>query len=86
LAERPLVPPAKYDFPYPGPVEIYQVDRENVWHECSEGGRFKFDRDVAGCQWFRGKTCIIIAAMHSPRAGYKAILRHEMAHCNGWKH
>ncbi|NJM83747.1 MAG: hypothetical protein HC844_15960 [Tabrizicola sp.] len=83
-AGTPLVPPSRFDHPYPGPMVIYQIDRANAWHECSGGGRFEARRDVAGCGVVHEGTCMIWVALKTKRAGVADILRHEVAHCNGW--
>ena len=80
----PLEPPARYDHPYDGPVEIRKIDRANVWKECSRNGAVKMRRDVAGCARVEDGVCIIHLAMKTRRAPLDAILRHEIAHCNGW--
>ena len=82
LLAIPLLPPAEFNHPYPGPYEVYFVDRSNVWAEC---GR-QHHRTVAGCQWFDGPKCIVVVALRSPRAKPEDIVLHERAHCNGWRH
>jgi penicillin-binding protein-related factor A (putative recombinase) len=85
-AAIPLEPPAKYVHPYPGPLEIVRVDHWNVWKECSADGYFPTPQDVAGCAQVHQGECLIFIAMKTKRAPIDAILRHELAHCNGWKH
>lgn len=82
----PLEPPAEYDHPFAGETIIYEIDRSNVWKECSHAGKFKMRRDVAGCARVEDGKCIIHLAMRTKRATLDKILRHEIAHCNGWKH
>jgi hypothetical protein len=80
------ISPAEFVHPYPGQLEIVQVDRNNVWKECSADGYFPTPPDVAGCAQEHEGTCLIFIAAKTKRAPIDAILRHEIAHCNGWKH
>ena len=79
-----LDPPAQYDHAYAGEVDLRQISRANVWKECSRDGAVKMRRDVAGCARVQEGVCIIHLAMKTRRAPLEAILRHEIAHCNGW--
>ncbi|MGL6208720.1 MAG: hypothetical protein ACRC14_02680 [Paracoccaceae bacterium] len=84
LAGTPLDPPARYDHPYMGNLTIVEVDRDNVWAECSGDGQVEMRADAAGCAETGDGECTIWLAMKTTRAPVKAILRHEIAHCNGW--
>ena len=84
LAGVPLEPPARFDHPYAGDVDLRQISRANVWKECSRNGAVKMRRDVAGCSRVEAGACIIHLAMKTRRAPLQEILRHEIAHCNGW--
>jgi hypothetical protein len=83
-AGTPLDPPAEYNHPYTGELTVHLIDRANVWRECSENGRHKVRRDAAGCAELDGDTCTVYLAKRTRRAPLDAILRHEIAHCNGW--
>ena len=85
-AGTPLDPPAQYDHPYAGELTVHMVERSNVWRECSENGRYKVRRDAAGCAIFAPGRCTVYLATKTRRAPLDAILRHEIAHCNGWSH
>jgi hypothetical protein len=86
-AAVPLDPPARFDYTPSMAVNVWLIDRADVWRECSGGGAHAIRRDVAGCQWFEADgSCVVIVAMRSPRAPAWRILRHELAHCNGWEH
>lgn len=82
----PLIPPKRFDHAYAGPMDVREIDRDNVWQECSHDGRFEMRKDVAGCSSVREGVCTIHLAMQTKRAPVKSILRHEIAHCNGWRH
>jgi hypothetical protein len=82
-----LVPPPEFDHPYKGDLTIVDaLDQKQVRAKCPSA---KFTLGVAlGCA-HRGATyCWIYLA---PKVDMKAagfprdlILRHEIAHCNGW--
>ncbi len=84
FAGAPLDPPARFDHEFSGNLTIYRVNRANVQAECSDGGRLAVRKDVAGCAISEGNDCTIYLAMKTRRAPIEAILRHEIAHCNGW--
>lgn len=84
FAGTPLIPPAEYDHPYAGELTIHKIDRANVWAECSQNGAQPMRKDAAGCAFVGDGECTIYLAMRTQRAPVKAILRHEIAHCNGW--
>jgi hypothetical protein len=76
----PLLPPPDFDFPFPGETFVSIIERAHVQPEC--GGA----ANVAGCAWTDGETCWIVIAGETLRASLVDILRHEIAHCNGWEH
>ncbi len=80
----PLSAPERFDRPYDGAVIVMTVDRSNVWAECSDDGRHKVRKDAAGCAWVEDETCFVYLAGKTRRAPLDDILRHEIAHCNGW--
>ena len=80
LARIPLIPPPEYDYPYDGVVHVEVVDRDNIQREC--GG----PPNIAGCAWVDNDICYVIIAGKTLRASVEDILRHEIAHCNGWEH
>lgn len=83
-AGTPLEPPARFDHPFAGQLIIHKIARSNVWAECSHDGAHAMRKDAAGCAFLDGDTCTIYLATKTRRAPVAAILRHEIAHCNGW--
>lgn len=84
IFSAPLTPPARYDHPFTGALIVHRIDRSNVWAECSRNGEQAMRKDAAGCAFHEGTTCTIYLATKTRRAPLDAILRHEIAHCNGW--
>lgn len=82
----PLLPPAEYDLPWPGPVDIQRIHATNVARECTDPGKPMVHFATAGCSRVMHGTCEIIVATRSPRASAADIIRHEIAHCWGWVH
>ena len=85
-ARVPLHPPAEFVHPYPGPFEEWSLPIREVRKNCVKflGHRA---REARGCAVYRGMKCLIIY----PNTPYRGIdpldiRRHELAHCNGWKH
>ena len=82
-----LYPPPKYDKPYEGELELrFFSDTEYVERICKLGPK------VYGCaaKMLDGKKCYIFviseAAAKKTGRNFAFMLRHELAHCNGWKH
>ena len=93
----PVIPPHKYDHPYPGRVTIIRNDSGSLPCRPNSmstrlGCAFLEDLDEKGnyhsAEKEAGKECSIFLASDSEikEAGYtpSAMLRHEMAGCNGW--
>jgi hypothetical protein len=93
----PVIPPHKYDHPYPGRVTIARIDSTSLpcrpnSMSTSLGCAFLEDLDKKGnyhdAEKEAGKECYIYLASDDEikEAGYtpNAMLRHEMAGCNGW--
>src|SRR5262249_32274167 len=85
-----LMPPPKYDKLYEGVLEIQHFSSaEDVQRICkslggsgSETGCARIPNDHKQCWLFIANEDL---AKHEGR-NYAFILRHELAHCNGWKH
>ena len=72
--------PAHFDRPYTGPIIEMIQPHETVQILCKAAGKQPWEV-FYGCSWKKGETCYIVMSSTD-----KAVRRHEMAHCNGWKH
>ena len=78
------LPPAKYDVPYEGQLEIFYYQNLETAGICDPGA-LACARPTSD-----HKRCVI--SILSPEAAkrlginYAFSLRHELGHCNGWKH
>ncbi|HWM46932.1 MAG TPA: hypothetical protein VNR11_08470 [Xanthobacteraceae bacterium] len=80
-------PPAVYDQPYKGRLEVKQGSLAQVEHICHTMEGIVSSYRALGCaKKFPGACFVMI-----PRIGGKVtahmqaqIRRHEIAHCNGW--
>ena len=82
-----LMPPPKYDKPYEGDLEIqFFTNSEDIAVVCKDS------HSEAACAAYANdlKTCRIHIltedALKRKGFAYNFALRHELAHCNGWKH
>jgi len=82
--------PSRFDYPYRGQLTVHTIKHERQMEfYCGKPtpGYFK-----AGCAIVRPDECIVYILDAEPRefrmtaAQQAATLRHEIAHCNGWKH
>ena len=68
-------PPLRFDHPFAGKVIIEQVDLAGQWQHCQPYGGW-------ACAFVIYGVChIYVIAEHS---GDRDLMRHEIAHCNGW--
>src|SRR5215475_347839 len=91
----PITPPPQYDpllHPYTGKLTIRRVDRADTANRCSRQLR-QYSSDIAvGCTQLNPyeNSCEIwiLNDYEINRMGfdYEAVLRHELGHCNGWRH
>jgi|EndMetStandDraft_2_1072991.scaffolds.fasta_scaffold124728_1 hypothetical protein len=85
-APRPPLhlPPVIYDHPYKGKLTIETVTREELMTQCAGVAT----TTTLGCASWRGDRCHIrlLADEIIKAAGWtrELMLRHEIAHCNGW--
>lgn len=79
-------PPAIYNhIPHIKPIIIHS---KNIDFVCRfAGGKTKLGSEIYACSGFaKDGTCIIFMPEHVNKKDYGILLRHEYAHCNGWKH
>lgn len=84
------LPPPQYDAPYTGALQIEYVERGETHKRCFAAGMpFGY---IHACA-FRspdGSFCRIVFPKEDP-AGFmkkwdERLMRHELGHCNGWRH
>lgn len=75
-----LDPPAAYDFPYPGPLTVWEHTPAKVDELCRRAGA-KAMGVILECTFKLGDHCFVIIPF-----GDKQLLRHGTGHCNGWVH
>jgi hypothetical protein len=87
MIQTGLLPPPQYDKPYNGELEIqFFSNAADVDQACKGKG------ESIGCTWIPAdhKPCRMFLATEelAKRKGknYAFVLRHELAHCNGWRH
>lgn len=81
-----LLPPPQFDRPT-GPVEIREVPYNRVHEEC--GGRKALGEwRTEGCAYTHMSPPLVIIPTQASvgRRKYECLLRHELAHVNGWSH
>ncbi|MGQ0740946.1 MAG: hypothetical protein ACT4OG_01435 [Alphaproteobacteria bacterium] len=81
-----FLPPSNYDRPYPGLLRVVTLPYWTVSKRC---GVRPYDGHRAEACAFRGpNTCLIVLPEVAEVGEEEAalLLRHEIAHCNGWPH
>lgn len=77
------MPPAEFDHPYDGQLEIVYADPTEVSALCNHGTLVK------SCARSGEGRCKIIFPKDVgtyPKRTLELLMRHEIAHCNGWRH
>lgn len=85
----PLYPPEKYDHPYNGRHTTHVVNPSEVKKICvNQLGWTHNPKWVEGCAWVSsdGHCWNIVSGRPRHAESVEALMRHERAHCNGWKH
>ena len=83
-------PPARFDHPFVGELQVLKLDQIQVALMCATMLGVPFDNYMQGCserivlESGKVKCTVIIPKTRVLRASPKAILRHELGHCNGW--
>jgi len=84
-------PPARYDHPYYGKLRIYQFSRQpdlvEACHAFETEGNYFVGDNQRGCAWWsddHSKCIVFILDKSFNGQTPKAVLRHEIGHCNGW--
>ena len=81
-ASVPLQPPAQYDHAYPGQVFMMRLPKADIRAECGSTRK----EPVRGCAQVVRGVCVIKIAMKAKISNRAMLVRHEIAHCNGWRH
>lgn len=83
-----LAPPKKYDHAFTGTLFVRDVQFQFIHTVCPP----KFGQAVLGCTFrrvtARSNTCVVFLVDYLKATPKKrsVVLRHEIAHCNGWRH
>lgn len=87
FSEEPLppLPPAEFDKPYQGQLQMIVVPPLEVHFQCTGSRQPIFGQWVGGCAQPHEGGCTIIMPSHGPSKEYlQRLYRHERGHCNGW--
>lgn len=76
------MPPARYDHPPEMPIEIRFVSTDRINDICTT-----FEVETYSCAppYFQPAACVIYMDERF-RSQQLILIRHEQAHCNGWRH
>ena len=79
-----IVPPPQYDYEYGGHIVLTRGTQASTKTECRGAS------DVGCAIRVSAETCFVWIAnddvLERKGYSYRMVLRHETAHCNGWKH
>jgi hypothetical protein len=77
------MPPARFDHEPTVPYEVRYRSAQVLNFYCGEDAMHP---KVGGCAIIDKGRCWITIAAHFGRQDRASVLRHEKAHCNGWRH
>ena len=82
INDKRILPPAEFDHEFDGAVVITRVDEQGIKKQCPT--------TLTGCAFLWRQTCYMWIVcddiLNYQRYSYDVVLRHEIAHCNGWHH
>jgi hypothetical protein len=78
----PLPPPKRYDHAFAGKLEVRRLPAAEA-HELCQAHLISRSGKVAGCAFHMDGRCLIVLNVDT-LYDHDEVLRHEMAHCNGW--
>lgn len=87
-----VLPPAQYDHDYDGELIIRHMSEREIYEQCRTAARDGYGKPFACSRAFLGepKRCFVYMMIESDLAklgwNYNIVMRHELGHCNGWKH
>jgi len=89
LLQQRMLPPQELDHKYDGKLEIEHLPEKAIYAKCAPAAKPNRSPPIA-CARRYGENCWIWI-MHRDdieRLGwnYDFVMRHELAHCNGWRH
>ncbi len=74
------LPPPQYDYPYQGEVVInYVLSPDEMNRRCYGVGR-----QIIACAFTGDGHCTILIWSQVASEQRPTLIRHELAHCNGW--
>lgn len=85
----PDLPPALFDRPYSGTLIIERVPAHETQKICGHSGVFRFYTNACAFVSKDGQHCRVILPENEEvysRVFIERLKRHELGHCNGWKH
>lgn len=93
LGKEYKVPPIpwQYDYPYRGNLTIHYVAPQDTHEVCGAKDNPSIGKGlyVQACAFVWDDKCKIVLPYNVgaySKNHYQYILRHEIAHCNGWRH
>ena len=88
-----LLPPKEFDHKYDGKLTVEYHSSKDIYLRCSNGNSQYRTGRMLGCtfrNFYGPDTCLVLIPTRDELEGYgwsyEIVLRHELAHCNGWSH
>jgi len=76
-----MEPPPQYVHPYRGPLVEHVLPLAKARALCAKRGL-----TADACSWIKDGKCYIVIPTGGPVKQLAPYRRHEIAHCNGWRH
>jgi hypothetical protein len=87
--QEKLLPPAEYDHDYDGELLLVRMAAEDISIVCKRA-LAPGQTLTLGCSQSIGRSCRVMIAkdeeLKQHGLDYDIVYRHEVGHCNGWKH
>jgi hypothetical protein len=83
-----VLPPEHYDYPYPGALTIIRASSEQEVRDLCPTAKFGSIGALACRKGWDNYSCTLVIATDDVIESWgfppELVLRHELAHCNGW--
>jgi len=85
-----LLPPPEHDRPYTGVLTVIRGTQDELRAQCPIFRPYNWALGCSPVRMNRSTHCIVYiaddATLKAAGWRYDLVLRHELGHCNGWRH
>ena len=88
--QQQMLPPKEFDYPYEGELTVNRLSRKQIQMQCWSARSTSTTMLLACSRAYTSTRCEVwmMAKDDLDQLGWSddIVMRHELAHCNGWRH